>query len=91
MVGSSGGEKNMHEGKEYDFVFTVELDEGGTLKLPYNRTDDPYTAAQAFLTRHQIPQDRLDEVAKFIIRNAGAGGGGGADPAYVDPFTGGSR
>jgi len=49
---------------------------------------DPYEAAEDFLGTNQLPAYYLDQVAEFIINNAGefqgsiAAGGG-------DPFTGG--
>lgn len=98
VVGGAGGSaetsgKVLYEGKEYDFVFEVELDEGRRLKLPYNIREDPYFAAQRFIHRHELPQEFLDQVASFIMTNTkgmtlGVEGGGGQ---FTDPFTGGSR
>merc|ERR1719376_2012055 len=52
----------MYEGREYDFVFSVEIDdEGRSLKLPYNRSEDPWQAAQNFVTKHALPQSQLEE------------------------------
>lgn len=68
-------------------------DDLAPVKLPYNRTEDPWTVAQAFLYKHNLPQDYLDQVAKFIITQAGlntpggAVGVGGASSGFVDPFT----
>lgn len=81
--------------QEYDFVFSVDVEEGNPpLKLPYNKTDDPYTAAQAFIHKHNLSQYYLDTIANFVIKSAGldnvpavAQGSTG----YVDPFTGGNR
>ncbi|KAJ2792034.1 WD repeat protein Lub1 [Coemansia linderi] len=81
--------KQEYEGKEYDYVFDVDIQEGAPpLKLPYNVAENPYTAAQKFLERNGINLDHLDTVANFIIKNTdgvqlGAPAG--------DPFTGGSR
>merc|ERR1719376_25080 len=83
----------MYEGREYDFVFSVEIDdEGRSLKLPYNRNEDPWQAAQNFVTKHALPQSQLEEVATFIIKSGGGGGGApvAAAAQYRDPFTGGS-
>ncbi len=42
--------KKLHQGKEYDYVFDIEIDEPRcTLKLPFNIADDPYMAAQQFI------------------------------------------
>lgn len=61
----------MYEGKEYDFVFDIDVDEGKVLKLPYNRDQDPYTVAQKFIHDHDMPQVYLDQIANFIYKNAG--------------------
>lgn len=53
MVGGpSGGDDNMavgnkyYAGQEYDFVFDVDIHEGAApLKLPVNRSDNPYIVA----------------------------------------------
>lgn len=89
-VGS--GRKQLYQGKEYDYVFDVDVQEGmPPLKLPYNANENPYTAAQRFLESHDLPMTYLDQVVKFIEQNAGGvnlGGGGGQ---FVDPYTGASR
>ncbi|KAH8034868.1 hypothetical protein HPB51_003155 [Rhipicephalus microplus] len=61
--------KIMYEGKEYDYVFDVDLDTGGKMKLPYNVTEDPWHAAQKFIHRHELNQYYLDQIANFIIQN----------------------
>ncbi|XP_037071040.1 phospholipase A-2-activating protein-like [Pollicipes pollicipes] len=97
VVGASGGStetsgKVLHDGKEYDYVFTVDIQEGAPpLKLPYNTSEDPWQAAQRFIHKHDLSQAFLDQVANFIIKNSG-GAGVAAAPApsadYYDPFTG---
>ncbi|VDQ15967.1 unnamed protein product [Trichobilharzia regenti] len=80
--------------KEYDFVFTVDIDESmPPLKLPYNRTEDPWFAAHSFIQRNDLPAGYLDTVANFIIQNAGpqVGSGVASDSSYCDPFTGAHR
>jgi phospholipase A-2-activating protein len=60
--------------------------------LPYNKTDDPYTVAQAFIHRHDLSQYFLDTIANFIIKNAGLDKMPAAPQGtFVDPFTGGNR
>ncbi|XP_017021946.1 phospholipase A-2-activating protein [Drosophila kikkawai] len=100
VTGATGGTqassgKKLYEGKEYDFVFNVDIsDTAPPIKLPYNRGEDPWQAAQAFIHRHELPQAYLDQVANFIVKNSE-----GAAPVvqsqapsgYQDPFTGGSR
>ncbi|XP_055917691.1 phospholipase A-2-activating protein [Eupeodes corollae] len=99
VTGATGGastEKKEFEGKFYDFVFSVDIsDDAPPLKLPYNRGEDPWHAAQKFIHKNTLPQVYLDEVANFIVKNAK----GKDDPmepqpsvsGYQDPFTGGSR
>ena len=84
------------KGKEYDFVFDIDIEDGVILKLPYNRTQEPYMVAQNFIHKNELPQDYLDTIAQFIIKNSGGGQivsqGGGGSAEYgggCDPFTGG--
>ncbi|KAF9928018.1 hypothetical protein FBU30_002711 [Linnemannia zychae] len=83
--------KQLYNGIEYDHVFDIDVGEGvPALKLPFNVTENPYTAAQEFLTKHDLPQVYLDQVADFITKNARAVSQGAA-AATGDPLTGGSR
>ncbi|RUS88855.1 hypothetical protein EGW08_003400, partial [Elysia chlorotica] len=98
VVGSSGSTqrtsgKTLHEGKEYDYVFTVDIQEGAPpLKLPFNISEEPWMAAQKFLDKHQLPQAYLEQVANFIIENTkGVTLGMGSALSHTDPFTGGDR
>lgn len=55
------------QGKKYDFVFEVEIGDGGKKeKLGFNRGENSYTAAQRFIDDHEINQDHLDQIAKFV-------------------------
>ncbi|VDM34027.1 unnamed protein product [Hydatigera taeniaeformis] len=91
----SGSNRILFEGKEYDYVFTVDFaDNMPAVKLPFNKVDDPWVVAQAFLHKHNLPQDYLDTVAKYIIQQAGLHGSGsrhGDENEYFDPFTGSGR
>lgn len=59
------------DGQYYDHVFKVELDDEGRLyELPYNVGENPYVAAQSFLNRHNLPISYIDQVARFITKNA---------------------
>lgn len=99
VMGASGGSKEtsgklLYEGKEFDFVFNVDIEDGAPpLKLPFNRTEDPWLAAQRFIHKNDLPQVYLEQVANFIIKNANLG----ALPAmtgethFADPFTGEGR
>ncbi|KAF0312844.1 Phospholipase A-2-activating protein [Amphibalanus amphitrite] len=101
VVGASGGStetsgKVLHDGKEYDYVFTVDIQEGAPpLKLPYNTSEDPWQAAQRFIHKHELSQQFLDTVANFIIKNSGGAGAAAKPPQpsgeYYDPFTGAGR
>ncbi|KAI7828285.1 WD40-repeat-containing domain protein [Kickxella alabastrina] len=84
-------QKQLFDGKEYDYVFDVDIQEGmPPLKLPFNVTENPYMAAQKFLERNELSLDQLDTVANFIIKNTD-GVQLGSEPAFGDPFTGSSR
>ena len=88
--GLKGG-KVMYEGKEYDHVFHIDIDEGVVLKLPYNNGEEPFEKAQTFIHQHGLPQEYLEQIANFIIKNSSGGG------AFIhqqgssgDPLTGGN-
>ncbi|CAH8574827.1 unnamed protein product [Schistosoma turkestanicum] len=94
VVGSQPSNRQVYEGKEYDFVFTVDIDDTmPELKLPYNRTEDPWFAAHSFIQRHNLPAGYLDTVANFIIQNAGPPITPivSNDLSHSDPFTGAHR
>ncbi|KAJ2468558.1 WD repeat protein Lub1, partial [Coemansia sp. RSA 2337] len=89
-VGQS--QKQVFGGKEYDYVFDVDIQEGmPPLKLPFNVTENPYGAAQKFLERNGINLDHLDTVANFIIKNTDGVQLGSGESVSADPFTGGNR
>nr|XP_006629800.1 PREDICTED: phospholipase A-2-activating protein isoform X1 [Lepisosteus oculatus] len=97
VVGSSGGTqqtsgKVLYEGKEYDYVFTIDVNEGGpSMKLPYNIADDPWLTAHNFLQRNDLNPMFLDQVANFIIENTKGNTVGRAQFGSSDPFTGTGR
>ncbi|XP_070562715.1 phospholipase A-2-activating protein-like [Ptychodera flava] len=97
VVGSAGASegskgKTMFEGQEYDYVFSVDIEDGKPpLKLPYNITEDPWFAAQKFLQRNELSPLFLDQVANFIVENTKGTTLGSSGPVVSDPFTGGSR
>jgi phospholipase A-2-activating protein len=82
----SGGRKVSHNGKEYDYVFDVDIEDGKPpLKLAYNLNQNHYEAARKFIEDNELPLTYLDQVANFIIQNTqgatlGQSGGQGADP-----------
>ncbi|KAJ3163096.1 hypothetical protein HDU86_002265, partial [Geranomyces michiganensis] len=84
--------KKQWQGQDYDFVFDVDIGDGvPPLQLPYNATQNPYQAAQDFIWRNELPQDYLETIANFIVKNAGTATLGAQSSEYQDPFTGGSR
>ncbi|XP_054843324.1 phospholipase A-2-activating protein isoform X2 [Eublepharis macularius] len=97
VVGSSGATqqtsgKVLFEGKEYDFVFTIDVNESGpSYKLPYNVSEDPWLTAYNFLQKNDLNPMFLDQVAKFIIDNAKGKALENVNPEFSDPFTGGGR
>ncbi|KAG8859365.1 hypothetical protein FRB96_004580 [Tulasnella sp. 330] len=103
---TGSGEKKLYKGKEWDYVFEVDVQEGAPkLQLPYNANgettpsslnrisytplvENPYTAAQRFLSDNDLPPAYLDQIAHFIEQQTA---GVRVDPAsneFVDPFTG---
>ncbi|XP_055387975.1 phospholipase A-2-activating protein [Condylostylus longicornis] len=98
VVGASGGSqansgKVLYMGKEYDYVFSVDVSENEPpKKLPYNIGEDPWLAAQNFIDKNNLPQVYLDQVANFIINNSNAETvEKKVVTEYQDPFTGESR
>ena len=91
VVGAPESNKKMYEGKEYDYVFDIDIDEPKmVLKLPYNTIDDPWMAAQRFIHKHELSQQFLDTIANFIVQNAKGGEklGTGGGNYCADPLTG---
>ncbi|KAB5595461.1 Phospholipase A-2-activating protein [Ceratobasidium theobromae] len=83
--------KQLYEGKEYDYVFKVDIKDGAPpLSLPYNATENPYSAAQRFLAKNDLPMEYIDQVVKFIEQNTG-GVQVQSSREFVDPYTGASR
>ncbi|XP_075066161.1 phospholipase A-2-activating protein isoform X1 [Mixophyes fleayi] len=97
VVGSSGATqqtsgKVLFEGKEYDYVFTIDVNESGpSFKLPYNVTEDPWLVAHNFLQKNDLNPMFLDQVAKFIIDNTAGQTITATESGLADPFTGGGR
>ncbi|MBW0564365.1 hypothetical protein O181_104080 [Austropuccinia psidii MF-1] len=67
-IGSS--RKKLFEGKEVNYVFDVDIQDGvPPLKLPYNIFENPYTVAQKWLAKHQLPDSYVEKVVQFIDKN----------------------
>lgn len=86
----SSGKKISYNGKEYDYVFDVDIEDGKPpLKLPYNSTSNPYETAQKFIEDNELPISYLDQVANFIVTNtqgATLGQGSGTQAPGSDPW-----
>lgn len=94
----TANKKTTYNGREYDFVFDVDIQEGApALKLPYNLSEDPWFAAQKFIDNNDLSQYFLEEICTFIMDNTKE-----ARKQYVpeassnstngeDPFTGSGR
>ncbi|KAK4989808.1 WD repeat protein Lub1 [Elasticomyces elasticus] len=89
---ASSGRKLTHNGKDYDYVFDVDIEDGKPpLKLPYNLSQNPYEAAQKFITDNELPITYLDQVANFIVTNTqgatlSSGGGQQTQAPGADPW-----
>lgn len=61
-------EKKTYNGKEYDKVIQVEIDEGNrTVDLPFNVDDDPEIVAKEFQKKHNIYDNSYEEkIIEFI-------------------------
>ena len=92
-VGSSG-KKTSYAGKDYDYVFDVDIEDGKPpLKLPFNLSQNPYEAATKFIQDNELSMTYLDQVAKFITTNTQGATLGQAtqEQAGADPWGTGSR
>ncbi|VVC38157.1 Hypothetical protein CINCED_3A021224 [Cinara cedri] len=86
--------KVAHEGKEYDYMWNVDIqDNMPSLKLLYNKTEDPWSVAQKFIHTNSLPQSYLETIAKFIISNAKLNPNevSAVSLNNVDPYTGNAR
>ncbi|KAH8907647.1 PFU-domain-containing protein [Coniochaeta sp. PMI_546] len=90
----SSGKKVEYNGKEFDYVFDVDIEDGKPpLKLPYNLSENPYERATKFLGDNELPLTYLDSVANFIVENTkGATIGQATEaPGGADPYGSESR
>ncbi|KAG7022424.1 Phospholipase A-2-activating protein [Cucurbita argyrosperma subsp. argyrosperma] len=82
--------KPVLDGAEYDFVFDVDIGDGEPIrKLPYNLSDDPYTTADNWLLKENLPLVYRQQVVDFILQNSGKTNFV-VDPSFRDPYTGSS-
>ena len=87
----SSGNKQEYLGKDYDYVFDVDIEDGKPpLKLPYNISQNPYEAATKFIEDNELSMTYLDQVANFITTNTRGTPLGqssqSAAPAGADPW-----
>lgn len=82
--------KKMHNGKEYDYVFDIDIEDGKPpLKLPYNLTESAWDAARKFLESNKLPMTYFEQVANWITENTrGATIGQDAGPTNQAPPPG---
>jgi len=80
--------KVSYKGKEYDYVFDVDTEDGKPAhKLPYNLGEDTYQAATKFLNDNELPISYLEAVAAFIRQNTADAQQGAAVGASASPNT----
>ncbi|KAJ3434478.1 phospholipase a2-activating protein [Anaeramoeba flamelloides] len=84
---STIGTKSVLNGKEYDYVFNISLETGQKLQFGYNKSENPYLAAERFLKVNRLDPVYLEQVVEFIINNTG-GTNQGFTRKSKDPFTG---
>lgn len=83
----SSGRKTEYNGKSYDYVFDVDIEDGKPpLKLPYNLSENPYERATQFLNDNELPLTYLDNVVNFITQNTKGATLGQADSSGPDPY-----
>nr|GMD16360.1 phospholipase A-2-activating protein [Ipomoea batatas] len=83
-----GPARSVLDGVQYDYVFDVDIGDGEPVrKLPYNRKDNPYTTADNWLLKENLPLSYREQIVEFILQNIGQKNFT-PDPFFVDPFTG---
>lgn len=55
-------------GKEWDFSFTIELEDGNSYPIYLNYDTNEFIAARDFLLKHKLPVYFMDQIANFIRR-----------------------
>ncbi|KAL9253320.1 Phospholipase A-2-activating protein-like protein [Drosera capensis] len=85
---NDGLKRPVLDGVEYDYVFDVDIGDGEPIrKLPYNRSDDPYSAADKWLLNQNLPLSYRQQIVDFILENTGQKSFA-FDSSFCDPFTG---
>ena len=74
-MGEAGNSGQEIDGVRYDKVWDIEVEEPGVgvrkLKLGVNNGDNPYAVAQAFIDKHGLRYDNLQQIVDFINQNRG--------------------
>ncbi|RMY45821.1 hypothetical protein D0865_09675 [Hortaea werneckii] len=66
----SGASKKEYNGKEYDYVFDIDIEDGKPpLKLPYNLSESAWDVARKFLENNNLPMTYYEQVANWIQDN----------------------
>ncbi|CAF1705052.1 unnamed protein product [Brassica napus] len=82
------GDRPILDGAQYDFVFDVDIGDGEPIrKLPYNRSENPYDAADKWLLKENLPVAYRQQIVDFILQNSGQKDFT-FNPSFRDPFTG---
>ncbi|XP_065856759.1 uncharacterized protein [Euphorbia lathyris] len=85
-----GMKRPVLDGTEYDYVFDVDIGDGEPIrKLPYNRSDNPYSTADKWLLKENLPIAYRQQIVEFILQNSGQRDVA-LDSSFRDPFTGSS-
>ncbi|XP_011037580.1 PREDICTED: phospholipase A-2-activating protein-like [Populus euphratica] len=83
-----GMKRPVLDGIEYDYVFDVDIGDGEPIrKLPYNLSDNPYSTADKWLLKENLPLAYHQQIVEFILQNSGQGGVA-LDSSFRDPYTG---
>ncbi|XP_057964226.1 uncharacterized protein LOC131155245 isoform X2 [Malania oleifera] len=83
-----GMKRPMLNGIEYDYVFDVDIGDGEPIrKLPYNRSDNPYSTADKWLLEENLPLSYRQQIVEFILHNSGQKDFA-LNMSFRDPYTG---
>lgn len=96
-AGSMTGARKSHLGREWDFVFDVDVEDGSpALKLAGDLHENPYDVADRFLEEQQLPVTYRQTIVEFVIKNTGGSRASASTSnmpitgGFCDPFTGGA-
>ncbi|GAB2267294.1 hypothetical protein Dimus_002279 [Dionaea muscipula] len=78
------------DGMEYDYVFDVDIGDGEpTRRLPYNRSENPYSVADKWLLKENLPLSFRQQIVEFILEKTGQKNVT-FNSSFRDPYTGSS-